>query len=52
MKQLKNGKVTTLIEAFSMDDQRMPAEPCGLTVQGKKLYVGDMFTEEFIEWKL
>lgn len=52
VKQLKNGKVTTLIEAFSMDDQRMPAEPCGLTVQGKKLYVGDMFTEEFIEWKL
>ena len=52
VKQLKNGKVTTLIEAFSMDDQRMPVEPCGLTIQGGKLYIGDIFTEELIEWKL
>lgn len=52
VRKLYNGKVTTLIRAFSMNDYRAPAEPCGLTIQGGKLYVGDIFTEELIELKL
>ena len=46
------GKVTTLIAAFSMGDGETPAEPCGLTIQDGKLFVGDIFTEELIQFKL
>lgn len=52
VKKLSNGKVTTLISAFSMGDGREPAEPCGLMIQGGKLYIGDIFTEELIELEL
>lgn len=52
VRKLSKGKVTTLIDAFSMNDGRTPAEPCGLTVQGGKLYVGDIFTEELLELEL
>lgn len=52
VKKLSNGKVTTLISAFSMGDGREPAEPCGIAVQGGKLFVGDIFTEELIELEL
>ena len=52
VKKLSNGKVTTLILAFSMGDGREPAEPCGLMIQGGKLYIGDIFTEELIELEL
>lgn len=52
VKKLSKGKVTTLISAFSMGDGREPAEPCGLMIQGGKLYIGDIFTEELIEFEL
>lgn len=52
VRKLSNGRVTTLIAPFSMGDGREPAEPCGLMIQDKKLYVGDIFTEELIELKL
>lgn len=46
VKKLADGKITTVVRAFSMGDGRAPAEPCGLTVIGKKLFIGDIFTEE------
>lgn len=52
VKKLEGGKVTTLISAFSLEDGRAPAEPCGLTVQGKTLYVGDIFAEDLISFDL
>lgn len=52
VRKLENGKVTTVISAFSIGDGRAPAEPCGLSIQGGKLYVGDTFTEELLESEL
>ena len=52
VKKLYNGKISTLIAPFSMGDGREPAEPCGLMIQGGNLYIGDIFTEELIEFKL
>ena len=52
VKKMYKGKVTTLIAAFSMGDGETPAEPCGLTIQDGKLFVGDIFTEELIQFKL
>lgn len=52
VRKLSGGKVTTLIKAFSLNDGREPAEPCGLMIRGGKLYVGDIFTEELIEFDL
>lgn len=52
VKKLAGGRVTTVIKSFSMDDGRAPAEPCGLTVIGKKLFIGDMFTEELYSVQL
>ena len=52
VKKLADGRVTTVIKSFSMDDGRAPAEPCGLTVIGKKLFVGDTFTEELYSVQL
>lgn len=52
VKKLENGKVTTLITPFSLGDGRQPAEPCGMTIQGGFLYVGDIFTEELIQFEL
>ena len=52
VRELEKGTVTTLIPAFSLEDGREPAEPCGLTVQGGKLYVGDIFAEDLIPFDL
>lgn len=52
VRKLSDGKVTTLIKAFSLNDGRAPAEPCGLMIRGGKLYVGDIFTEELIDFDL
>lgn len=52
VRKLSKGKVTTLIGAFSMGNGREPAEPCGLAIRDKKLYIGDIFTEELIELQL
>ena len=49
VRKLEKGNVTTVISAFTMGDGRAPAEPCGLSIQGGKLYVGDIFTEELLE---
>ena len=49
MKCLGNGKVTTIVKAFSMDDGLAPAEPCGLMIYSGKLYVGDIFAEKLLE---
>lgn len=52
VRKLYKGKVTTLIHAFSMSDGCAPAEPCGLTVQNGRLFVGDTFAEELLELEL
>ncbi len=52
VKKLADGKITTVAGAFSMGDGRAPAEPCGLTVIGKKLFIGDIFTEELYSVQL
>lgn len=52
VKKLEKGKVKTVVSAYSLNDQRSPAEPCGLMVQGSYLYVGDLFTEELLKVKL
>lgn len=52
VRKLYKGKVTRVITAFSMGDGRAPAEPCALNMQGGKLYVGDIFTEELLELHL
>lgn len=49
VKCLSNGKVTTIVNAFSMDDGLAPAEPCGLMIYSGKLYVGDIFAEKLLE---
>ena len=52
VRKLYKRKVTTLIHAFSMSDGCAPAEPCGLTVQNGRLFVGDTFAEELLELEL
>lgn len=52
VKKLFKGKVTTLISAFSLGDGREPAEPCGLVIRNGKLYIGDIFNEDLIEFGL
>ena len=52
VRKLEKGNVTTVIPAFSIGDGRAPAEPCGLSIRGGKLYVGDTFTEELLESEL
>lgn len=52
VKKLADGKITTVIRAFSMGDGRAPAEPRGLTVIGKRLFIGDIFTEELYSVQL
>lgn len=49
VRKLAKGKVTTVIEPFSLGEGCHPAEPCGMMITGGKLYVGDIFTEELIE---
>lgn len=49
VKKLRKGKVSTVVKAFSQNDGRAPAEPCGLVITGGCLYVGDIFTEELIK---
>lgn len=52
VKKLSKGKVTTVVESFSLEGKNSPAEPCGLTIKGGYLFVGDMFTEELLKIKL
>ncbi len=52
VKKLGKGKVTELVKAYSLNDLRAPAEPCGLMIKGGYLFVGDMFTEELLRIKL
>ena len=52
VRKLSEGNLTTVVEPFSLDGGRQPAEPGGLLIQGGKLYVGDIFTEELIELTL
>lgn len=52
VKKLGKGKVTELVTAYSLNDLRAPAEPCGLMIKGGYLFVGDMFTEELLRIKL
>lgn len=52
VKKLKNGKVSTLIKAFSMDGERTPALPRGMAIKGSTLYIGDVFAEELLKKKL
>ncbi len=52
VKKLADGRATTVIRAFSMDDGKAPAEPGGLAVVGKKLFIGDTFTEELYSVQL
>lgn len=52
VKKLSQGKVTTLVQAFSMQDKQAPAEPVGLTIQGNHLYIGDIFIEKLIKIKI
>ena len=52
VKKLKNGKVSTLIEAFSLDGERTPALPRGMAIKGSTLYIGDVFAEELLQKKL
>ena len=52
VKKLSKGKVSTVVEAFSMDDQKDPAEPCGLAIKGSYLYVGDLFVENLLKIKI
>ena len=49
VKKLRKGKVSTVVKAFSQNDGRAPAEPCGLVITGGCLYVGDIFTEDLIK---
>lgn len=52
IKKLEKGNVSTLIEAFSLDGGRTPAQPRGMVMKGKTLYVGDVFAEELLEIQL
>ena len=52
VKKLKKGKVSTLIEAFSLDGERTPALPRGMAIKGSTLYIGDVFAEELLQKKL
>lgn len=52
VKKLKNGKVSTLIEAFSLEGERTPAHPRGMAIKGSTLYIGDVFAEELLQKKL
>ncbi len=52
IKKLANGKLTTVVSAFSLGDGRSPAEPGALVVRNDKLFFGDTFTEELYRYKL
>lgn len=52
VKKLEKGKVTTLIEAFSLDGDRAPAQPRGMMIKGKTLYIGDVYAEELLKKEL
>lgn len=51
VKKLSGGKVTMVVKAFSLLENQAPAEPCGLTIQGGYLYVGDTFVEKLLKIK-
>ncbi|MDD6206952.1 MAG: hypothetical protein PUB10_00315 [Clostridiales bacterium] len=52
VKKLSKGKVTTVVEAFSLGENLAPAEPCGIMIKNGYLFVGDLFAEELLKIKL
>lgn len=52
IKKLENGKVTTILEAFSLKGGRTPAQPRGMVIKGKTLYIGDVFAEDLLSVKI
>lgn len=52
VKKLSQGKVTTVVEAFSLEGKNTPAEPCGIMIKNGYLFVGDLFAEKLIKIKL
>ena len=52
VKKLENGKVSTLIEAFSLEGERTPAQPRGMVIKGSTLYIGDVYAEELLQKEL
>lgn len=52
IKKVYKGKVTTVVKAFSLQENMAPAEPSGMTIQDSYLYVGDMFLEKFLKIKI
>lgn len=52
VKKLENGKVTTILEAFSLKGGRTPAQPRGMVIKGKTLFIGDVFAEDLLSVKI
>lgn len=49
VKKLQKGKIVKVVEAYSLDSGASPVEPCALTVKGKYLFIGDIFSEQLLK---
>lgn len=52
VKKLEKGKVSTLLEAFSLKGGRTPIQPRGMLIKGSTLFIGDVYAEDLISKKL
>lgn len=52
VKQLKNGRISEIVKAFSKSEGTAPIEPRGIAVRGNDLFVGDLFAEELLKIEL